>query len=156
MEVIIDTGAAISMIGEYYLDQLFPNVGDKQRSTISKSQEGKRRDFKFGNGKPSKALEVIHIPVHIQNEERKLKFYVLPGNVPCLLGVQALMKLGVTISGSLPAIKLHGKKLNVRETNAGHSIWQLEKSTSEARTDAVCEMTDKRKRVVIEEHSKSS
>ena len=93
---------------------------------ISKSQSGKKLDFKFGNGNPTTTIKVIHIPVDILGEPKRLKFYVLPGNVPCLLGMQALMKLGVVINLSLPAIKLKGKKLNARETNAGHLIWRLE------------------------------
>ncbi len=40
--------------------------------------------------------------------------------------MQALMKLGVVINLSAPAVKLSGRKLEVRETEAGHLVWILQ------------------------------
>ncbi len=64
----------------------------------------------------------MHMPVSKQAEKRKLKFYVLPRKVVCMMGIQTLKKLGRMISLSLPAVKLNGRELEVRETEAGHLV----------------------------------
>ncbi len=130
LEVIIDTGATKSVIGEKYLEQVMQTMEEKQRSIISKNQDGKKLDLKFGNGNPTKTIKVIHIPMNILEEMKRLMFYVLAGNVPWLLGMQALVKLGIVINLSLPATKINEKKLNLGETKAGHLIRRLEISTT--------------------------
>ena len=71
------------------------------------------------------------MPINIQRDKRKLKFYILPRRtvyvkVPCLIRMQALLKLGMVINLSPPAVKLNEKKLEGRETEADHLVWRLE------------------------------
>ena len=122
IEVIIDTGATKSVIGTDYLNELVSRLSKTERDKILQEKEGKKLEFKFGNGVPTSTLKVIHIPVDIQGEKKTLKFYVLLGRVPCSIGMQALTKLGVMINLSLPAVSINGRKLEVRETEAGHLV----------------------------------
>ncbi len=103
IDIIIDTGATKSVIGMDYLQELVSKMSDTQRNKIMADQEGKKLEFKIGNGNPTTTLKVIHLPVDILGEKRKLKFYVLPGKVPCFMGMQALMKWGMVINLALPA-----------------------------------------------------
>ncbi len=73
-----------------------------------------------------------------------MKFYVLPGKVPCLIGMQALMKLGVTINLSIPVVKMNGRKLEVRETEAGHLVWRLEMLKTDDRQEMVYQTKDQK------------
>ena len=123
IDVIIDTGATKSVIGMKYLQEIVSKMGEKQRILITAEPGGKKLEFKFGNGNPTTTIKAIHLPVDILGERKKLKFYVLPGKSPCLMGMQALMKMGMVINLSIKAVKLRGKKLEVRETETG--TWRL-------------------------------
>ena len=70
---------------------------------------------------------------------------MLPGKVPCLMGMQALMKLGIIINLALPAVKLGGKKLEVRETDTGHLIWRLKILLADEKKEMVLQFKDNEK-----------
>ena len=92
-------------------------------------------------------MKVIHLPVDNFGEKRKLKFYALPGKVACLIGLQALMKMGVIINLSIPVVKLRGKKLEVRETETGHMVWRLRIVEADNKKEMVYQAEDSRERL---------
>ena len=75
IEVRIDTGATKSVIGLDYLNSIVDKLSETVKQLILKEKEGKKLEFRFGNGMPTSTLKVIHMPVNIQGEKRKLKFY---------------------------------------------------------------------------------
>ena len=83
-DIIIDTGATKTVIGELTLKNVTMNWDNesKQKLMIDKSKGGENAIFKFGDERTVKKQKIIHVPVRIGSKIVKLKTYVLPGSVP--------------------------------------------------------------------------
>ena len=78
--IIIDTGATKTVIGEKTLEKVIVNWDNdsKQKLMIDYSKGSECGIFKFGDERTVRKQKIIHVPVRIGSKTVKLKTYVLP------------------------------------------------------------------------------
>ncbi len=120
--IIIDTGATKTVIGETTLQKVTTNWDNdsKQKLMVDKTKGGECAIFKFGDERTVRKQKIIHVLVRIGSKIIKLKTYVLPGSVSYLLRMETLRAMKANIDLNDSTRELLGTKMRGRSNKSGH------------------------------------
>ncbi len=135
MEVILDTGATKTVIGEKVLDSITKNWQKELKTEILKDRNSGKEvmKFKFGDSRTVSLKTIVHLPVQLADRVFKLKAHVLPGRVPFLIGIETMRKMRGNIDTLNSTVELLGTKLKGNINNMGHIVLNL--TVAEGRHD---------------------
>ncbi len=70
------------------------------------------------------ASQVIQLPVKWKNEKFKLNLNVIDENVPFLIGIEAISKMGLILDMSRMKLSMGVVSENICQSDSGHIIWE--------------------------------
>ncbi len=122
IEMIIDTGASKSIISSSSLEKLVTNCSDKEKQWIMQNREFSNNSFKFGSGTSVKSSKVLHMPVLWKNISMTLNLNVIDQDVPFLLGMEALTKLGLKLNLDENKLEMRRQKRPIERNSVRHIV----------------------------------
>ena len=126
VNLIIDTGASKTVVGQRTLNKNTEDWSEQEKDQLFKSaKKDDATKFKFGDRRQVKADNVILMPLKIQGRTIRLKTFVLPGEVPFLLGVEAMRLMRGKTNIETNTIELMENKLQYDVNEAGHFVLGL-------------------------------
>ena len=76
--------------------------------------------YRFGDGRESKSLEEIVVPVSICGKNLKVAVDVVKNNIPLLIGRPTMLRLGMIIDTKKHEVKVDGHTFKMPFNAAGH------------------------------------
>ena len=124
LKPIIDSGASKSIIGIGALNTTLKSCTKQPKTWIMTERSiDYKPNFRFGKGDQVAATHVIHLPVRWKDERFKLKLHVIDDNVPFLIGIEAISKMGLILDLKSMRLTIGDKSESIKQSDSGHIIW---------------------------------
>ena len=146
-KALIDTGASATVCGREWYTVFENSLSEEDRCSIM--EEDIEKVFRFGDGKPVKAISLKTIPIRICERDIFLKTFVVENDIPLLLSKQTMMKMGMVIDMQNMVVRIKDSEIpeQLESTDSGHVTIQISRQSkdSKALTFLVSEKSEPKK-----------
>lgn len=124
-KAVLDCGASKTVCGVEWFNCYKESMSEKLQKEIKEFSS--RTIFKFGVGK-LEALKMVHLPVLICDQQVTLEVHIVDTDIPLLLSLQTMKKLGLHMNFETDQIEIGGTTYNLEMTSTGHYTLQISPS----------------------------
>ena len=128
---IIDCGCTKTVAGKAWVDEFLTMLNKEDRERVEKSAKKSNTMYRFGDGKETKSIKELAIPMFICGKKIVLAVEVVDSNIPLLLGRPSMTKLGMILDTVNHSVKVDEKTFRLGISSSGHYILPVSEFTFE-------------------------
>ena len=117
---IIDTACKHTLAGTIWMEQYMNTLSDKEKQGVV--QKSCDLSFRFGDGKETRALCTMDIPVNLGGTKCNLNVAVIENDLPLLLSIASMQRGNMKLDYGKNVIEVFGKNIPLKFTTSGHSM----------------------------------
>ncbi|KAL5262651.1 hypothetical protein ACHWQZ_G008148 [Mnemiopsis leidyi] len=121
-KAVLDSGASRTVCGKEWYDCYVDSLSQETKAGLKELPSN--TVFKFGVGK-LKADKVVHLPVKLCDKEILLEVHVVQTDIPLLLSLQTMKKMGMQIDFERDRVALDEGTYGLEITSSGHYTLSL-------------------------------
>ena len=121
-KAVLDSGASKTVCGEEWYRCYIDSLDKKSKSLLEEYSSD--TIFRFGVGK-LKASKMVHLPVTLCDNDITLEVHVVNTDIPLLLSLKTMKKMGLNIDFESDVVTLNGKAHHLETTSSGHYTLDL-------------------------------
>ncbi|KAL5271029.1 hypothetical protein ACHWQZ_G001623 [Mnemiopsis leidyi] len=132
-KALLDTGASATVCGREWYKVFENSLNEEDKRSIT--EEKTEKVFRFGDGKPVRAISLKVIPIRICEKDIFLKTFVVENDIPLLLSKQTMMKMGMVIDMENMIVRIKDSKIpeQLESTDSGHVTIQISRQSKESK-----------------------
>ena len=121
-KAVLDCGCTKTVAGQTWVNEYLSLLNKDQRDEVMKSERKSRTLYRFGDGKETKSLKKIKIPMFMCGNRVEVDVEVVDNNIPLLLGRPTMTLLGMNIDFGNHCVEIGGRKYDIEVSHTGHYV----------------------------------
>ena len=136
---IIDCGCTKTVAGKAWVEEFLTMLSQEERERVEKSAKKSTTMYRFGDGKETKSMKELTIPMFVCGKKILMTVEVVDSNIPLLLGRPTMTKLGMILDTVNHSVRIDDKTFKLGISSSGHYILPVSEFTYE-KTEFVLNM----------------
>ena len=115
---ILDSACCNTVCGESWLSSYVNNLSDLEKAQVE--EKISEQTFTFGDGRSFSSERKVTLPCYIGGLKGEITTDVVKCDIPLLLGIKSMKKLGMKLDFGKDYLFFHGMQIKLNQLKSGH------------------------------------